>query len=197
MLVMQVPVVQVVGMAGMQDGAMTATRAVLMLVPLMRFVNHDNTSPCECDHPPETKAQVDRASPPRRTIGGQWGERPAHGPCILNLHEVDRCTMTIQSRSLGRTVPSLFPPWRRFPFAAFLLAGSALAADKSVTMKIAGWYSKGDAFKTEDAVHHVKGVKSAKSDFDKKELAVVFDDRVATQARVEAAIVAAGYEVGR
>ncbi len=85
----------------------------------------------------------------------------------------------------------------RFAFAALLLAGSALAADKSVTVKIAGWYSKGDAFKTEDAVQHVKGVKSAKSDYDKKELVVVFDDRVATQAHVDAAVVAAGYQVGR
>jgi copper chaperone CopZ len=106
--------------------------------------------------------------------------------------------MTIQSRRLGTRVRSVFPPLRRrFAFAALLLAGSALAADKSVTVKVAGWYSKGDAFKTEDAVQHVKGVKSAKSDFDKKELAVIFDDRVATQARVEAAITAAGYQVGR
>lgn len=104
--------------------------------------------------------------------------------------------MTIRSRGVGPTVLSLFPLLRRLAFAAFLLAGSAMAADKSVTMKIAGWYSKGDSFKTEDAVHHVKGVKTATSDFDKKELAVVFDDRVVTQARVEAAIVAAGYEVG-
>jgi copper chaperone CopZ len=86
---------------------------------------------------------------------------------------------------------------RRLAFAALLLAGSALAADRSVTVKIVGWYSKGDAFKTEDAVQHVKGVKSAKSDFDKKELVVLLDDRVATRAQLDAAIVAAGYEVGR
>ena len=106
--------------------------------------------------------------------------------------------MTIQSRRLGTRVRSVFPlVRRRFLFAVMLLASTALAADKSVTEKVAGWYSKGDAFKTEDSVQHVKGVKSAKSDFDKKELAVIFDDRVATQARVEAAITAAGYQVGR
>jgi copper chaperone CopZ len=78
-----------------------------------------------------------------------------------------------------------------------LLAGSALAAEKSVTVKIAGWHSKGDAFKTEAAVQGVKGVKRAAADYGNKALVVVYDDAVATQGQVEAAIVEAGYEVAR
>jgi copper chaperone CopZ len=85
----------------------------------------------------------------------------------------------------------------RVRFGALLLAGSALAAEKSVTVKIAGWHSKGDAFKTEAAVQSVKGVKSAASDYGRKVLVVVYDDAVATQGQVEAAVVEAGYQVAR
>jgi copper chaperone CopZ len=81
--------------------------------------------------------------------------------------------------------------------SALLLAGEAWAADKSVTLKIAGWHSKGDAYKTEGAVRAVKGVKSATGDAARKELAVVFDDAVATQAQVESAVVGAGYQIAR
>jgi copper chaperone CopZ len=85
----------------------------------------------------------------------------------------------------------------RIAFGALLLAGSALAAEKSVTVRVAGWHSKGDAFKTEVAVQRVRGVKSAASDYGKKVLVVVYDDAVATPAEVEAAVVEAGYQVGR
>jgi copper chaperone CopZ len=82
-------------------------------------------------------------------------------------------------------------------FPALLLAGASWAADRSVTLKISGWHSKGDAFKTEEAVRAVKGVKSAAGDAGKKELAVVFDDAVASQAQVEHAVVSAGYQIAR
>jgi hypothetical protein len=60
MLVMQMPFVQVIGVAGMLYGAMAATRAVLMVVPFMRFVSHENTSACGFDGPFASKAQVKR-----------------------------------------------------------------------------------------------------------------------------------------
>jgi copper chaperone CopZ len=81
--------------------------------------------------------------------------------------------------------------------AVLMLAGGAWAADKSVTLRVLGWHSKGDAYKTEDAVRLVKGVKSAVANSARKELAVVFDDAVATQAQVESAVVSAGYQIGR
>lgn len=73
------------------------------------------------------------------------------------------------------------------------LAGSALAAEQSLTLKIEGWHSKGDAYKTEAAVKQVKGVRSVSADSAKKELTVVFDDAVASAAEVQKAISAAGY----
>jgi copper chaperone CopZ len=72
-------------------------------------------------------------------------------------------------------------------------AGAALAADQSVTLKVGGWRSKGDGYKAEAAARSVKGVKSATADVGKKELAVVFDDAVATRAQVEKAVKDAGY----
>ena len=76
---------------------------------------------------------------------------------------------------------------------AFALSAAALAADQSLTFKVDGWHSKGDAYKTEQAVRQVKGVHSASSDTAKKELTVVFDDAVASEASVRKAISEAGY----
>ena len=83
----------------------------------------------------------------------------------------------------------------RSALAALLLAGSAAAAEKSVTLKISGWHSKGDAYKAENAVRGVKGVKSASADPEKKVLTIVFDDAVVTQAKLENAITDGGYQV--
>ena len=76
---------------------------------------------------------------------------------------------------------------------AVLLAAAAQAAEQSLTLKIEGWHSKGDAYKTEQAVKEVKGVRSASADPAKKEMTVVFDDAVASEAQVRKAISAAGY----
>jgi copper chaperone CopZ len=76
---------------------------------------------------------------------------------------------------------------------AFALSAAALAADQSLTLKVDGWHSKGDAYKTEQAVQQVKGVRSASADAAKKELTVVFDDAVASEASVRKAISEAGY----
>ena len=76
---------------------------------------------------------------------------------------------------------------------ALSLAAAVQAAEQSLTLKIEGWHSKGDAYKTEQAVKDVKGVHSASADPAKKELTVVFDDGVASEAAVRKAISAAGY----
>jgi len=81
--------------------------------------------------------------------------------------------------------------------AALLFALAAQAADQSLSLKIEGWHSKGDAYKTEQAVQQIKGVKSVSSDLAKKELKVVFDDASATAAAIEKAISAAGYSSRR
>jgi copper chaperone CopZ len=76
---------------------------------------------------------------------------------------------------------------------ALALAGAAAAAEQSLTLKIDGFHSKGDAYKVELAVRGVNGVRSATADAAKKELVVVFDDAVTSEAEVRKAISAAGY----
>ena len=82
--------------------------------------------------------------------------------------------------------------WRT-ALLALALAGSAAAAQQSVTFKVDGWHSKGDGYKTEQAVRQVKGVRSASSDTTRKEVTVVFDDAVTSEAELRKAISAAGY----
>jgi copper chaperone CopZ len=74
-----------------------------------------------------------------------------------------------------------------------LIGFAANAADKSVSLKVAGWHSKGDAFKTEEAVRGVKGVKSVKSDVAAKRLEVTFDDAVSSSAAIVKVVADAGY----
>ena len=78
-------------------------------------------------------------------------------------------------------------------FAALLLAGAASADQQSISLRVEGWHSKGDAYKTEDAVRQVKGVLRTSSDPAKKELTVVYDDGVVKEAAIIKAISAAGY----
>jgi copper chaperone CopZ len=77
--------------------------------------------------------------------------------------------------------------------AALLLATAANAAEKSVSLKILGWHSKGDAFKTEEAVRGVKGVSGVQSDVPAKRLTVTFDDGQTTSAAILKAVIDAGY----
>ena len=44
---------------------------------------------------------------------------------------------------------------------ALLLSLAARAAEQTLSLKIDGWHSKGDGYKTEAAVRAVQGVKSA------------------------------------
>ncbi len=68
-----------------------------------------------------------------------------------------------------------------------------LAAVQTLSLKVEGWHSKGDVYKTEAAVQQVKGVKAVKSDLAAKTLTVTFDDAVASAAEVQKAISSAGY----
>ena len=74
-----------------------------------------------------------------------------------------------------------------------LLSLAAQAAEQSLSLKIEGWHSKGDVYKTEQAVQQVKGVRSVSSDLTKKEMRVVFDDATASAAAIQKAISGAGY----
>ena len=77
--------------------------------------------------------------------------------------------------------------------AVLLTALAANAADKSVSLKVLGWHSKGDAFKTEVAVREVKGVKAVQTDVPTKRLTVTFDDARTSDAAILKAVTAAGY----
>jgi len=81
--------------------------------------------------------------------------------------------------------------------AAFLFSLAALAAEKTVTYKVAGWRSKGDAYKTEVSVRSVKGVSNASADFAQKTLAVTYDEAQASAKQLEKAIADAGYSAAR
>ncbi len=74
---------------------------------------------------------------------------------------------------------------------AFGLA--AAAAEQSLTLKVEGWHSKGDGYKTEQAVRQVKGVRNATADAAAKQLTVVYDDATTSVAAIQKAITEAGY----
>ena len=74
-----------------------------------------------------------------------------------------------------------------------LLSLAAQAAEQSLSLKIEGWHSKGDVYKTEQAVQKVKGVLRVSSDLGGKTITVAFDDGSATAAEIQKAISSAGY----
>jgi copper chaperone CopZ len=76
---------------------------------------------------------------------------------------------------------------------ALLIVPAAQAADKSVAFKVDGWHSKGDAFKTEEAVRSVKGVGGVKTDMAGKRLTVSYDDTKTNSAAILKAVTEAGY----
>jgi copper chaperone CopZ len=76
---------------------------------------------------------------------------------------------------------------------ALALAAAAQAAEQSLSLKVDGWHSKGDAYKTEAAVQKIKGVVRVSSDLSAKTIVVVFDDATASPADIQKAISAAGY----
>ena len=76
---------------------------------------------------------------------------------------------------------------------ALLLSTAAGAAPRSVSLKVLGWHSKGDAFKCEEAVRSVKGVTAVQSDVPSKRLTVTFDDSRTSDAAIIKAVSEAGY----
>jgi copper chaperone CopZ len=82
---------------------------------------------------------------------------------------------------------------KKLVLALFVLASAALAAEQSLSLRVEGWHSKGDVYKTEAAVQQVKGVVRISSDLSKKELKVSFDDAVANAAQIQKAVSSAGY----
>ena len=74
-----------------------------------------------------------------------------------------------------------------------LFAGLARAAEKTETIKVSGWHSKGDAYKTEAALRAVKGVSNASADFAKGAVTVTYEDSQASRQRLEKAVADAGY----
>jgi copper chaperone CopZ len=73
------------------------------------------------------------------------------------------------------------------------LAAAAHAAEQSLSLKVEGWHSKGDVYKTEAAVQKVKGVVRITSDLAGNTITIVFDDASASAADIQKAISAAGY----
>ena len=81
--------------------------------------------------------------------------------------------------------------------AALFLPAVARAAEKTETIKVVGWHSKGDAYKTEVTVRAVKGVTNASANYGQTTIAVTYDDKQATRQQVEKAIADAGYSAGK
>ena len=73
------------------------------------------------------------------------------------------------------------------------LAAAAHAAEQSLSLKVEGWHSKGDVYKTEAAVQKVKGVVRIPSDLSNNTIVIVFDDASASAADIQKAISSAGY----
>jgi copper chaperone CopZ len=86
-----------------------------------------------------------------------------------------------------------YDPDMRALLAALMIASAANAAEKSVSLKVLGWHSKGDAFKTEEAVRGVKGVSAVQTDVPAKRLTVTFDDAQTSNAAILKAVTGAGY----
>lgn len=75
------------------------------------------------------------------------------------------------------------------------LVTAARAAEKTETLKVDGWHSSGDAYKTEAALRSLKGVVRASADKNKGEVTVTYDDAATNKAAIEKAVSGAGYAV--
>jgi copper chaperone CopZ len=81
--------------------------------------------------------------------------------------------------------------------AALLVPPGARAAEKTETIKVVGWHSKGDAYKTEVSVRTVKGVSNASANYAQTTITVTYEDKQATRQQLEKAIGDAGYSAGK
>ncbi len=85
--------------------------------------------------------------------------------------------------------------WTVAVLSSLLLSVPALAKETTATVKVKGWHCAGCAGETEAALKQVKGVKSAKADFDKHTVVVAYDDAQTKPAQIDKAIAKAGYAV--
>ncbi len=81
--------------------------------------------------------------------------------------------------------------------AALFLPPAVRAAEKTATIKVMGWHSKGDAYKTEVVVRAVKGVSNASADYARTIIVVTYDDQQVTRQQLDKAIGDAGYSAGK
>jgi periplasmic mercuric ion binding protein len=114
---------------------------------------------------------------------------------------VQTCHVTTPELSTARAAGRvMFPAMRMRTFlalGALLCASVAHAAEKTETIKVAGWHSKGDAYKTEAALRAVKGVSNASADFAKGSVTVTYEDTQASRQRLEKAVSDAGYSAAK
>lgn len=75
----------------------------------------------------------------------------------------------------------------------FLWVDAASAKEVTQDFSVQGWSCEGCCGKTEKAVQEVKGVKSAKADYEKKLVRVTFDDATAKPEAIKGAIEKAGF----
>lgn len=80
---------------------------------------------------------------------------------------------------------------------ALALSTSALAAEKTETIKVKGWHCGGCSARTESALKDVKGVNKVAADKDKKVVTVTYDDALAKRADLDKAIVDSGFSVDK
>ena len=81
--------------------------------------------------------------------------------------------------------------------AVTLLSFSALAAEKTETIKVSGWHCGGCAARTESALKDVKGVSMVAADKNKKQVTVTYDDAKVARADLDKAIADSGFEVAK
>ncbi len=83
-------------------------------------------------------------------------------------------------------------------FSLMLVSCSvAHAKEAQLTLHVSGWHCAMCPAKTEASVKKVKGVQQAQADFDKKTLAVTYDDEKTGPKKIEKAVVKAGFEVAK
>ena len=80
---------------------------------------------------------------------------------------------------------------------AFLISGTAMAAQTTATIKVSGWHCESCSGKTVAAVKQVKGVKDASADPTAKTLTVTFEDSEVKQAQIERTIMELHYKIDR
>lgn len=80
-----------------------------------------------------------------------------------------------------------------FALAALGATATAFAADQSVTLSYPGMTCSSCPITIKKALMKVEGVKQVKTDLDKKEAVVIFDDAKTTPVKMSVASTDAGY----